>query len=530
MQGFEGLTVVISGGASGIGAAAADAFAARGANAAVLDLNKSETHWSHKCDVADDNQVRLAVAAVKEHFGGIDIVVNNAGIGAVGTVEENSDKQWFRVLDVNLLGMVRLSRACLPHLRESTAPAIVNTTSIAATAGLVKRALYSASKGAVHSLTLAMAADHVSEGIRVNCVSPGTADTPWVQRLLEQAEDPAAERRDDEANSEPDIDAGMQEIPVEIPQRPGDLAACEAADDRDLGEIAFPNAAPEDSRLTEVSGLAASRTQPIVWVHDDSGNEPNVYALSLGNEGIADGTPLAIFRLPGVAVRDWEDMAIGPGAKSGADYIYLGDIGDKNREALGSDIVVYRFEEPRVQIPTRPLGGSPPEASVSMVPEFDSLRANYPAGLVENADALFVDALGGRAPDLYIVTSGNGITTPNRLFRMSTGSPSETVTMEYVTSLFGGEAGDPEVTGADMSPDGRLIVIRTLHTAAIWTRAGGASMEEVFAELPCAALIPAGDAESGEGGAIGFSADSRGYFTSIEGDPAPLWFVSMSEH
>ena len=191
---FEGLTVVISGGSSGIGAAAADAFAARGANVAVLDLNESEAHWSRKCDVADDNQVRLAVAAAKEHFGGIDVVVNNAGIGAVGSIEENSDKQWFRVLDVNLLGMVRLSRACLPHLRESAAPAIVNTSSIAATAGLVKRALYSASKGAVHSLTLAMAADHVGEGIRVNCVSPGTADTPWVQRLLDQAEDPVAER------------------------------------------------------------------------------------------------------------------------------------------------------------------------------------------------------------------------------------------------------------------------------------------------------------------------------------------------
>ena len=75
-----------------------------------------------------------------------------------------------------------------------TAPAIVNTSSIAATAGLVKRALYSASKGAVQSLTMAMAADHVAEGIRVNCVNPGTADTPWVQRLLEQADDPVAER------------------------------------------------------------------------------------------------------------------------------------------------------------------------------------------------------------------------------------------------------------------------------------------------------------------------------------------------
>jgi NAD(P)-dependent dehydrogenase (short-subunit alcohol dehydrogenase family) len=98
------------------------------------------------------------------------------------------------VLEVNVLGIVRVSRAALPHLRKSDRAAIVNTSSIAATAGLPQRALYSASKGAVYSLTLAMAADHIREGIRVNCVSPGTADTPWVSRLLDKAPDPAAER------------------------------------------------------------------------------------------------------------------------------------------------------------------------------------------------------------------------------------------------------------------------------------------------------------------------------------------------
>jgi hypothetical protein len=346
------------------------------------------------------------------------------------------------------------------------------------------------------------------------------------------AEEPAIEGRDAGTNPATGVDAGTQVTPEEIPQRPGDLAICAGAQSRKVGDVALSSADPEDSRLTEISGLAVSRSQPVVWVHDDSGNEPNMYALSLGNEGISDGTPLAIFRLPGVAVRDWEDMAIGPGAQSGVDYIYLGDIGDKNREALGSDIVVHRFAEPRVQIPTpsQVEGGAPREVTTTIIPEFDSLRANYPEGWVENADALFVDVLGGRTPDLYIVTSGNGITTPNRLFRMSTGSASETVTMEFVASLFGGDAGDPEITGADMSPDGRMIVIRTLQAAAIWTRWGGASMEELFAERPCSALIPSGDAESGEGGAIGFSSDSNGYYTTIEGDPAPLWFVSMSEH
>jgi NAD(P)-dependent dehydrogenase (short-subunit alcohol dehydrogenase family) len=124
----------------------------------------------------------------------LDVVVNNAGIGAIGTVADNSDTEWVRVLDVNVLGMVRVTRAALPHLRNSPAAAIVNTCSIAATAGLPQRALYSASKGAVLSLTLAMATDHVREGVRVNCVNPGTADTPWVGRLLDQAADPEAER------------------------------------------------------------------------------------------------------------------------------------------------------------------------------------------------------------------------------------------------------------------------------------------------------------------------------------------------
>jgi NAD(P)-dependent dehydrogenase (short-subunit alcohol dehydrogenase family) len=127
-------------------------------------------------------------------FGGLDVLVNNAGIGAQGGVEDNPDDEWHRVLDVNVVGMVRVTRAALPYLRASSRAAIVNTASIAATAGLPQRALYSASKGAVLSLTLAMAADHVREGIRVNCVNPGTADTPWIGRLLDAAADPGAER------------------------------------------------------------------------------------------------------------------------------------------------------------------------------------------------------------------------------------------------------------------------------------------------------------------------------------------------
>ncbi|MEU4999227.1 SDR family oxidoreductase [Streptomyces sp. NPDC021622] len=197
MTDFEGLKALVTGGASGIGRATAELLSARGAQVAVLDLDPSTVEkplTGHRADVSDDASVREAVAAAVAGLGGLDVLVNNAGIGAQGTVEDNDDAQWHTVLDVNVLGIVRTSRACLPHLRDSGRAAIVNTCSIAATAGLPQRALYSASKGAVLSLTLAMAADHVREGVRVNCVNPGTVDTPWVGRLLDAAPDPAAER------------------------------------------------------------------------------------------------------------------------------------------------------------------------------------------------------------------------------------------------------------------------------------------------------------------------------------------------
>ncbi|MGA5899100.1 SDR family NAD(P)-dependent oxidoreductase [Streptomyces venetus] len=197
MSDFEGLKALVTGGASGIGRATADLLAERGAQVAVLDLDPSPVDkplLAHRADVTDDASVRQAVTAAVADLGGLDILVNNAGIGAQGTVEDNPDDDWHRVYDVNVVGMVRTTRACLPHLRASAHAAIVNTCSIAATAGLPQRALYSATKGAVYSLTLAMAADHVREGIRVNCVNPGTVDTPWVGRLLDAAPDPAAER------------------------------------------------------------------------------------------------------------------------------------------------------------------------------------------------------------------------------------------------------------------------------------------------------------------------------------------------
>ena len=197
---FDGLVALVTGGASGIGAAVVAELKAGGARVAALDLNADtgqadESSLAAVCDVSDDASCRAAVQAVVDHFGQLDIVVNNAGIGAQGTVADTDDDEWHRVFDVNVVGMVRITRAALPHLRASRAASVVNTGSIAATAGLPQRVLYSATKGAVLAMTRAMAADHLREGIRVNCVLPGTADTPWIGRLLSAAADPEAERR-----------------------------------------------------------------------------------------------------------------------------------------------------------------------------------------------------------------------------------------------------------------------------------------------------------------------------------------------
>jgi NAD(P)-dependent dehydrogenase (short-subunit alcohol dehydrogenase family) len=185
MSEFEGLVAIVTGGASGIGAATVAMLRSRGATAVSVDRAGGDI----ECDVTDDAGVPAAVEQVVAQYGRLDILVNNAGIGAVGSVEDTDLDEWRRVFDVNLHGTVRMSRAALPHLRRSPSAAIVNTGSIASETGLVKRAAYSASKAAVEGLTRAMAADLIADRVRVNAVAPGTADTPWVQRLLAQAED-----------------------------------------------------------------------------------------------------------------------------------------------------------------------------------------------------------------------------------------------------------------------------------------------------------------------------------------------------
>jgi NAD(P)-dependent dehydrogenase (short-subunit alcohol dehydrogenase family) len=194
---FSGLTAIITGAGSGIGLEVARGLKARGATVFGFDINEGEmapVATFIKCDIGDGQSVTDAFTEFSKQSKQLDILVNNAGIGSLTTVEHESDEIWEKVLNVNVIGTARVSRSAIPLLRKSKHPAIVNTASIAATDGIPNRAAYSASKGAVLTLTLAMATDHIKDKIRVNAVNPATTDTPWVQRLLNQSEDATAAR------------------------------------------------------------------------------------------------------------------------------------------------------------------------------------------------------------------------------------------------------------------------------------------------------------------------------------------------
>jgi 2-keto-3-deoxy-L-fuconate dehydrogenase len=189
---LHGLVAVVTGAASGIGAACVRAMALQGATVICADvLEPEDSRWPEtslirvQCDVSAEDDVALLAEEAAQH-GGADILVNCAGIGSTtDTVGTDSDT-WDRVFAVNSRGTFLTCRALLPQMIESGRGSIVNIASVAGLVGLRDRAAYCASKGAVIALTRAIAVDHVSQGIRCNAVCPGTVDSPWVHRLVEE--------------------------------------------------------------------------------------------------------------------------------------------------------------------------------------------------------------------------------------------------------------------------------------------------------------------------------------------------------
>jgi len=193
---FAGLTAVVTGAGSGIGLEVVKGLHAQGATVFGFDLKAGEMAGFAtfiECDISNPDSVKNAFANFASQSKTLDILINNAGIGAIGTVEQATEEEWHRVFNVNVFGTGRMSAAAMPYLKASQSAAIVNTCSLVATAGVPNRAVYGASKGAIYALTLAMAVDGLADGVRVNCVNPGTADTPWIKNLLSKAADPDKE-------------------------------------------------------------------------------------------------------------------------------------------------------------------------------------------------------------------------------------------------------------------------------------------------------------------------------------------------
>ncbi|MCG8355042.1 MAG: SDR family oxidoreductase [Kiloniellales bacterium] len=202
---LEDKVCIVTGGASGIGRATCLLFAREGALLVVADKSLAGAEavaeeagpaaLAIETDVADSQSVRALIARAVEHFGRLDVLVNNAGYGITGSVVETDEAAWDRLMAVNLTGVFYGCKHAIPVMQRQGGGVIVNTASTTAIVGIRDRAAYCASKGGVAALTKAMALDHAADGIRVNCIAPGTVDSPYYQAMLDKSDDPGELRR-----------------------------------------------------------------------------------------------------------------------------------------------------------------------------------------------------------------------------------------------------------------------------------------------------------------------------------------------
>ena len=235
MQRLEGKRAIVTGAGNGIGRAIALRLASEGASVVLADVNEKDAgsvaeeidgeSLVHKTDVTSDADLEALVGRTVSEWGGLDVMVNNAGVGVAGTAVTTTEEEYDRVIDVCVRGTFLGMKHAIPAIKDSGGGSVINMSSVAALVGIVDRAVYSAAKGAIYSMTRASAIDHVGEGVRVNCIAPGTVDTPWVARITSGYEDPEEAR----ANMRARQPHGRLVTPEEIAAMAAYLASDESA-------------------------------------------------------------------------------------------------------------------------------------------------------------------------------------------------------------------------------------------------------------------------------------------------------------
>jgi len=204
MDRLEGKRAVVTGAGAGIGRSIALRLASEGARVALADVDEEAAEkvaseidgetLVRRTDVTRAEEVEELVASAVEAWGGLDVMVNNAGVGVAATVVDTAEEDYERVMDVCVRGTLLGMKYAIPAIRDSGGGSVINMSSVAALVGITDRAVYSAAKGAILSMTRAAAIDHIGEGVRVNCIAPGTVDTPWIDRITSGYDDPEEAR------------------------------------------------------------------------------------------------------------------------------------------------------------------------------------------------------------------------------------------------------------------------------------------------------------------------------------------------